>query len=252
MTNDVTESDLHAFVDGQLDAPRRIEVADYLAGHPEAAAQVMGDLRTRDELRLALAAAPAAAPAARSDELARRLGRSLARRRLVDRFRPATAAMIMLAIGWTAHSQLGATTAQALGTVPPYVETAVRAHQTSQLRAGMRSQPEAPAFDRAEILSATAIEVPALPRGWRVADVQVFPSEFGPSIEMAIEAGAMGRVSLFAARPGNFAVYSAESSQRGDVGAAYWQMGEVAYVLVGRTDLRQLDRTARSLAKSLY
>lgn len=36
----ITEIDLHAHVDGQLDAARRAEVEAYLAAHPEAAAQV--------------------------------------------------------------------------------------------------------------------------------------------------------------------------------------------------------------------
>lgn len=250
MTSDVTESDLHAYVDGQLDPRRRIEVADYLAAHPRHAAQVMADLRTRDELRMALRP-PVPATTERTNDLARRLGSGLVRQRIVNRFRPAMAAMIMLTIGWTAHSQLGATTAHALGTVPAYVETAVRAHETTQLRAAMSSQPVAPQFNAAEILSATAINVPGLPEGWQVRDAQVFPSEFGPSLELAIHAGPLGEVSLFAARPGNFANYPAEASRRGDVAAAYWQKGEVAYVLVGEAEPTQLERTARALAKSL-
>ena len=40
MTDPITETDLHAFVDGQLEVTRRIEVEDYLAGHPEVAALV--------------------------------------------------------------------------------------------------------------------------------------------------------------------------------------------------------------------
>jgi anti-sigma factor RsiW len=36
----IGEADLHAYVDGQLDAARRAEVEAYLAAHPDAAAQV--------------------------------------------------------------------------------------------------------------------------------------------------------------------------------------------------------------------
>src|SRR4051794_26531637 len=35
----ISELDLHAYADGQLDAARRSEVEAYLAAHPEAAAQ---------------------------------------------------------------------------------------------------------------------------------------------------------------------------------------------------------------------
>ena len=51
----VTDADLDAYVDDQLDVARRIEVEAHLAARPEAAARVMSDLRTRDELRVALA-----------------------------------------------------------------------------------------------------------------------------------------------------------------------------------------------------
>lgn len=51
----VTDIDLDAYVDDQVDVTRRIEVEAFLSARPEAAARVMSDLRTRDELRVALA-----------------------------------------------------------------------------------------------------------------------------------------------------------------------------------------------------
>ena len=62
MTDPITETDIHAFVDGQLDVARRIEVEDYLAGHPEIAAHVMADMRARDALALAFSSGPASRP----------------------------------------------------------------------------------------------------------------------------------------------------------------------------------------------
>ncbi len=43
----ISQYDLHAYVDDQLDAARRIAVEDYLARHPKRAAEVMADLRSR-------------------------------------------------------------------------------------------------------------------------------------------------------------------------------------------------------------
>ena len=51
MADSITEADLHAFVDGQLEATRRIEVEDYLARHPDAAARIMADMRVQDMLK---------------------------------------------------------------------------------------------------------------------------------------------------------------------------------------------------------
>lgn len=51
----ILEEDLHAYVDDALDAPRRREVREYLAHHPEAARQVEAYAAHRQDLRAALA-----------------------------------------------------------------------------------------------------------------------------------------------------------------------------------------------------
>ena len=91
-----------------------------------------------------------------------------------------------------------------------------------------------------------------LPKDWAVKDVQVFPSAFGPSVEMSVNTPDFGEVSLFAVRPGSFDVVPATSVPREDLKAAYWQVGEVAYALVADGTARELDRTAERLARSLY
>jgi anti-sigma factor RsiW len=60
MSDPITEADLLAYVDDQLDVARRIEVEDYLAGNPAKAAEVMADLKDRDALRLAFSSPPTA------------------------------------------------------------------------------------------------------------------------------------------------------------------------------------------------
>ena len=116
----------------------------------------------------------------------------------------------------------------------------------------MHSQPGSPNYDREEIRSATAIVVPDLPKGWRVLDVQVFPSTYGPSVEMAIHSEALGTLSLFAVRPGSFNVRPITVAAEDGVAAIYWQIGEVAYVLVGKAESRALENAAAGLVKTLY
>ncbi|RWC52435.1 MAG: anti-sigma factor, partial [Mesorhizobium sp.] len=53
MLDPVTDADLDAYVDDQMEVARRIEVEAFLSTQPEVAARVMSDLRTRDELRVA-------------------------------------------------------------------------------------------------------------------------------------------------------------------------------------------------------
>ncbi|MGO4839214.1 anti-sigma factor, partial [Rhizobiaceae sp. 2RAB30] len=78
----VTDADLDAYVDDQLDVGRRIDVEAFLSVRPETAARVMADLRTRDELRVALAGVRGM-PRPATAEAARRLERGLSRRRFL-------------------------------------------------------------------------------------------------------------------------------------------------------------------------
>jgi len=250
----ITDADLHAYIDDQLGVQRRIEVEAYLSRDPAMAARLMSDLRGHDELRLALADQMVVGHLA-TYEAARRLARGLSRDVFIGKFRRIAAVIALMAIGWVAHAEFGAwgiTESAASAAPPAYVDAATQAHRTALVRASMRSQPGLPDYDREEIRSATAIVVPDLPAGWRVLDVQIFPSTFGPSVEMAVSTEALGTLSLFAVRPGNFTVRPTTTASRNEVTAVYWQIGEVAYALVGAAEGQALAEAAAKLAKTLY
>lgn len=250
----VLENDLDAYVDGRLTPQARLRVEGYLARNPASAAQVMADLEIRNSLRLALHAHEAP-HRAETREAARRLEGSLAMRRTWATVQRIAAVGILVAGGWIASSQIGpfnATAVNASTHPPAYVEEAVRAHQTSLVRAGMSSQREASGYDPEDIRAATAIVMPKLPNGWKVADVQIFPSDFGPSVEMTIVAEENAKLSLFAVRPGFFAVETVNDVNLSGAEAAYWQIGEVAYALVSSIPDGKLADEASSLSKTLY
>jgi anti-sigma factor RsiW len=252
-TEFVSEIELNAYVDEQLDIPRRIEVEDHLARHPCIAARVMADLRARDMLRLILTA-PRAPPDAALSNAARRLGRSLRRVRLIHHSRRAAVAVAFVAAGWVLHAQvgtLGVTESEASPPPPAYVADAVRAHRTAQLRARMRSQPEASNYDPDEIHQATQIVMPTLPRGWRVLDVQVFPTQGGPSVEMTIETGQLGALSLFAVRIAEPRMTAPAMVATGAEQVAHWRAGHLAYALTGPAPESDLEQAARQLAANL-
>ena len=247
----VSEEDLHAYIDDQLDVARRVEVEAYLAGQPNAAAQIMADLRNRDELRMAMANKPSFVRPT-TNEAARRIDGALTRQAWLYRIRPAMAAAVLVATGWSAHALVSPSADTVASGVPAYVEAALSARQTSLLRAAMFSQPEVPEYDPSELLSATAIAMPELPAEWVVTDVQVFPSHFGPSIEMGIQTEQHGTLSLFAARPGGFAVAPVSTIDLADLSGAHWQIGEVAYALLGEGSTDKLGMAAIGLAETLY
>ena len=250
----VVEADLDAYVDDHLDMGRRIEIARYLSHHPGQAARVMSDLQARDELRLALASVHSMG-SPETSEAARRLERGLMRNRWLGSLQRVAAVAVLVGLGWLAHAGFGPLTiSEVVASTPPpaYVSDAVMTHKTSLVRAGMKSQPEAKSYDPAEIRAATAITMPQLLDRWTVKDVQLFPSAFGPSVEMEISSDDIGQISLFAVRPGTFDVVKPKALRVDDSSAAYFQIGDVAYALVSNASPADLERAASQLAETLY
>lgn len=150
MSDPITEADLLAYVDDQLEPARRIEVEEYLAHDPEAAARVMGDLKDRDTLRL-LHAAPLDRPSELLLRSAARLERALAWQEFGLKLRRIAAVVTLIGFGWVAHGQvgLGVSDSEASPKPPAFVEDALHSHETGLLRARMVSQPEVEAYDPA-------------------------------------------------------------------------------------------------------
>lgn len=252
MSDPITEADLLAYVDDQLDVARRIEIEDYLAHNPAAAARVMADLKDRDALRLAFASDLPRPPEA-TLQLASQLERALAWRELSLRLRRVAAVIALIGFGWFAHGQvgLGITDSEASPKPPAFVEDALHSHETALLRARMVSQPEVAEYDPAEILAETGIRLPALPEDWQVRDAQVFPSRDGHSIEIAIDAGDLGRMSLFAARVPGFDVLDPTLARFDNAKAVYWQTGSLAYALTGTASDKAIEKAANRLSSKL-
>lgn len=248
------DTELDAYVDNQLDAAARLRVETYLAGHPAIAARVMADLGIRTKLKLALTTGePTGRPQTR--EAARRLSANLADRRMWITMRRIAAVGMLVSFGWLANSAIGPFGPREVNATvhpPAFVEQAVRAHQTALVRETMLSQPEVKNYDRDEIRAATAIVMPELPQDWQVADVQIFPSDFGPSVETSIRVKDGTRISLFAVRPGHFAVEPVRDLNLRDAEAAWWQIGDVAYALVSSSAGTGLSDEADLLKNSLY
>jgi anti-sigma factor RsiW len=251
----ISDADLHAYVDDQLTPARRIAVEAYLAQHPQLAAEVMADLRLRDELRLVAAEPPTAVPMPGIHDAARRLQNALARDAVFARMRRVAAMAALVGLGWLAHGEvlsIGNWNGASASAMPAYVGEAARAHKTALLRASMHSQPVETNFNREEIRSATSIRMPDLPPNWQILDVEIFPSSEGPAVEVAIKTAELGTLSLFAVRQGKFGVLPATMASSAEVTAVYWQVGDAAYALVGAAKSDALNKAAAQLAATLY
>ncbi|MFL4990423.1 MAG: anti-sigma factor family protein [Microvirga sp.] len=252
MSDPITEGDLLAYVDDQLDPARRIEVEEHLAQNPDAATRVMADLKDRDILRL-IHAAPLPRPAEPILAAATRLERALAWRELGLKLRRIAAVVTLIGFGWFAHGQvgLGITDSEASPKPPAFVEDALHSHETAQVRARMVSQRETAEYNPSEILAETGIQLPPLPEGWQVRDAQVFPSRDGHSVEIAVDAGDLGRVSLFAAHVPVFNVIDPTVARLDGAKTVYWQTGQLAYALTGTSSDKAIERAAIRLSRKL-
>jgi anti-sigma factor RsiW len=244
MIDPVTEAELHAYVDAQLDSARSMEVEEYLAQNPALAARVMADMHARHLLRLAFRADDRPSPAALG--AARRLERALEWRRVTMRIRALAASIVLVCAGWFAHSHvdiLGDAHAR-----PSFIEDAVRSQEAALIRSHMVSQRHAEDYDPQEIMASTGISLPSLPQDWRVIDTEIFPSSSGQSVEITLDAGELGRLWLFAARPGANADAIPLTTIRGAKSTTvYWQKKGSAFALTGSASEAALEKAASRL-----
>lgn len=246
----ISEIEIDAYLNDQLDLTGRIMVEEALARDPALAAQVMADLRIRDALRAAmLREAPVSSP--RIDFAARRLGNGLTIGRARRAFRQAALAAACIALGWLVHWQVdsvGIPSTEAAALPVRFAAEAVQAHRTALLRAAMISQLEAPEFDRQEILRNTAIALPVFPVDWKVLDVQVFPSTAGSSVVVIFETPRQGPLSLYMVRSGAARSMPLRMSRQGDQQVAYWREGQIGVAVTGHVAPAALRDIAVSLS----
>lgn len=247
----VSEVELQAYVDGQLDDARRIEVEDFLARHPEAAAEVMASLRTMDALRLH--AQFQEEPSARLVASATRLEQGLKRQLWQRTVMRLTGLAAAVTVGWiviSAVQPFGSANQSEAATLA-FVDDALDARRAQTLRQRMASQIETASYDPAELHSETELAMPSLPSGWKVLDVQIYPWDEGYSIAVTADADDLGTITLFAAPQVVKAPRGMRTTIVGETTATFWQSGGLAYALVGHASERQLQEAAEILLASL-
>lgn len=244
----ISELDLMAYVDDQLDPERRIAVEDHLSRRPVLAAQIMDDLRRRDELRLALTEAASAMSNHRLELSAERLGRRLSFRMALHRNRRAVAASILVGAGWFAHAMfggIGADPASAAHILPFYADEAVAAHRTflgeARHEGGEGAVPVANAGG--------TIPLPNLPATFAPVASHLVPTDQGSAVQMLIHGPDEELLTLFAVGTDSFNIEPPRAETVRDVNVAYWQSGWVAYVLSGTGDQKELLSLASRLSR---
>jgi anti-sigma factor RsiW len=247
----VTDADLQAYIDGQLDMAGRILVEAWLQEHPDAAAEVMEGLRLRDEVRLFLAADDWPAPPA-TIGLARQAARQLSARSWGLRARRGVAAAVLIGAGWLAHAEFELFVDQvaAAHPVPTYAEEAAEAYEAMRLKlvAGRAPGPASVALNAPR--TGGRVPVPGLGEGLRFVGSDLVPWDGGTAVVAVYRGGQGGGdvVTLFAAEAPSFDVSLPEAAPVHGSTTVFWQAGPFAYALNGTLPEAELLAIARAAA----
>lgn len=244
----VTESDLHAFVDGALPEARRAEVTEYLAAHPE------------DAERVSAYTAQNAALHAMFDPV---LDENVPERLLERRRRwsvpllryAAMAAWIALGgvVGWQLHGYTSATTAEP----GMWVRQAAIAHATYSPE--VRHPVEVGADQEAHLVNwlskrlGTRVRVPHLGgTGYALVGGRLLPSDSGPVAQFMYQDAKGIRLTLYVRTNRDDTQETAfRFSRENNVSVFYWIDRNLGYALSGNLEKAELLQIANTVYRQL-
>lgn len=262
----VSEDDLHAYVDGQLDGNRRLAVERWLADDSEAARRAE-DYRTQtallhDLFDTVLREPPTDAEQDLTDRLKGRL--AFNDNRPVWHARPVVrwAAAVMLVVagaggGWfgrggQAPSPVAQQQQQQRQTLATFAEEATQAHRfyTSderfQVELGADNQDELNGWLSKRM--GRDVFGPDLGRvGFRLIGGRSLPTDLGAGAQYMYINDADKRITLFVGAPRNGNGSDFSFTQNGDVLTFYWVEGPLAYALAGRLSKEELLQIAKAV-----
>ncbi|MBB5715213.1 anti-sigma factor family protein [Sphingomonas aerophila] len=250
MTAEITDAELQAFIDDQLDTEGRIDVLTHLLDDAPSCRRTLLDLRSREVMRAL--AERAALPSDRLVLLAKRLQRRAEPRRAGWRHAAIAGTAAMLAAWPLALAVMPSSPRPGRPTLPSYYEEALEARRVALLRQAMVSQVETPDLDPKDIRTATRIRIPVLPHGWQIADVQLFPSDFGPAVQVSIRSAQGGSLFLFATHADTGAPGQPKVNRIGGTDLVAWSAGGNTYVLAGARLRGRLIDMADDLADNRF
>ncbi|HHH43434.1 MAG TPA: anti-sigma factor [Gammaproteobacteria bacterium] len=250
----VTDADLHAYVDGELDEQRRLLVEAHLAKHPGAAEQVRGyrqlnqDLHSLFDPVLNESVPAALVPAVRAAPARYRWSRRLQAAAL------AGVALLSGLTGWLLHDRQDRTEASA--TLVNLVQPAAFAHLVYatdtqypvEIQAEQQDALNRWLSDRMH----TRIRAPGLDElGFELVGGRLLPSTNRMAAQFMYQNAAGERITLYVRRVATAEQHSAFHYREAEgVGVFYWIDGPMGYALSGDLGKQRLVAVAQAVQRS--
>jgi len=242
-----SEHDIHAYVDGRLDAERQRAVEVWLAENPERAAEIrawQGDAR---ELRAALAGADGPAVNSALDP-----ARIRARLRTRRRTRLAIAAAVLVCAG---ASGAAGWQLRAWRDAEPPMDDALEAYRLFAAEGGLRPDiTPRDANDMQDWLDRHLAAAPRLPdlagAGFRPVGGRLLATGYGPAAMVLYRDGRGGVIGLYARPPSSRGLLPRGERRKGALVAQYGPGGRYNVALVSRADGRDAAIARGALAGS--
>jgi predicted O-methyltransferase YrrM len=161
-------------------------------------------------------------------------------------WRRAAAAAALLACGWFANNLI-------YELAPPlqaaeFMEEASASFTAGEIRRRLQPNGAAVHYDRAAIVAETGLPLPRIPGGWKVEDVQIYPSEFGISVALALRTEQSEQLTLLVVRAETPAEALPMLETRHRRAIAYWESGESAFALTGQIEPARVLALAARIA----
>lgn len=246
-----SEDELHAYVDGQLDAPRREAVAAWLAANPAETGQIGDWLAQKELLRTAF-------DPVLTEPVPERLQRAALPPPAANRPRfRLVAAIAWLALGTVIGYGVRAWQPVPEAGPPPLARSAAIAHVVYTPE--VRHPVEVGADQEAHLVQwlskrlGSPLKVPHLAaEGYALVGGRLLPGESGPVAQFMYEDGSGKRLTLYVRSD---AQDSRETAFRyaleGKVGVFYWLDGKLGYALSGELPREKLLALAEIAYKQL-
>jgi anti-sigma factor RsiW len=244
----VTESDLHAYVDGKLPEKRRQEVASFLAANAEEAER-MSAYRKQNELLHVLFDPVLVEAVPQKWQIAGRHRAYL--------LRPVLAASVWIvvgtALGWMLRGEYGANSAMNLN----FARQAAIAHAvyTPEIRhpVEVAAQEEQHLVNWLSKRLGSPLKVPHLASlGYELVGGRLLPSDRGPVAQFMYQDKSGQRLTLYVRTDtGDDHETAFHFAQEGKVGVFYWIDRQLSYALSGEVTKSDLLRVANGVYQQL-